>query len=71
MRTEVDFRFVFVTQLHFRVDETPGAGWNLSRTAIESLASAMIVFCLCDFWRLIVGGIKVQGVESDKVPFVY
>lgn len=39
------------------------------RAAIDSLASAMIVFILCDFWRLIVGGIG--NVNAEKIPFIY
>eukprot|EP01111_Echinosteliopsis_oligospora_P009431 TRINITY_DN2760_c0_g1_i1.p1 TRINITY_DN2760_c0_g1~~TRINITY_DN2760_c0_g1_i1.p1 ORF type:complete len:143 (+),score=16.91 TRINITY_DN2760_c0_g1_i1:232-660(+) len=60
--------FVISFPMFARVEET-GDKWSLARTAIDSLGSAMIVFCLCDFWRLIVGGLG--SIDSSKMPFVY
>lgn len=63
--------FVVSFPMFTRIDETGDSQqWNLSRTSLESLGSAMIVFILCDFWRLLIGGLKLQGVNADDVPFI-
>ena len=41
-----------------RMGEEPAAGkagdpWPLSRVVIDALAACMVIFCLCDFWRLV------------------
>jgi len=48
---------------------------TLFQTILESFASCMIVFCLCDFWRLFMGGRMGKGVDiatknaSSSLPF--
>ncbi|GAM20056.1 hypothetical protein SAMD00019534_032310 [Acytostelium subglobosum LB1] len=62
--------FVISFPMFTRIDETnDGQKWTLTRTALESLASAMIVFILCDFWRLIVGGLTGDPAAIIK-PFL-
>jgi len=61
--------FVIAFPMFARVDEHVGESWSLSKTAIDSLASAMIVFILCDFWRLAIGGIG--NPNADTIPFIY
>jgi len=62
--------FIISFPMYARIDETGpqrNEKWSVSRTAIDSLASAMIVFCLCDFWRLIIGSIIGN---TDSIPFL-
>jgi cycloeucalenol cycloisomerase len=56
--------------MFFRLDEERGESWTLFRTACESLASAMVVFILCDFWRLTIGNI-LADVPYERMPFIY
>ncbi|KYQ90318.1 Cycloeucalenol cycloisomerase [Tieghemostelium lacteum] len=61
--------FVISFPMFARIDETPNEPrWSLSRTALEALGSAMIVFILCDFWRLIIGGLSAS--PSLSIPFL-
>jgi len=62
--------FVIAFPFFARVDENIGERWILSKTAIDSLAASMIVFILCDFWRLAMGGIGMHGVNLESVPFL-
>jgi cycloeucalenol cycloisomerase len=55
--------------MFFRLDENAGENWDLSKTAIDSLGSAMTVFIFCDFWRLTVGNIN-SDLPADKIPFI-
>eukprot|EP00026_Physarum_polycephalum_P003552 Phypoly_transcript_03565.p1 GENE.Phypoly_transcript_03565~~Phypoly_transcript_03565.p1 ORF type:complete len:322 (+),score=42.13 Phypoly_transcript_03565:311-1276(+) len=63
--------FIISFPMFTRIDET-GDKWNLSRASLESLGSAMIVFILCDFWRLLVGGLSVPGATptTSSLPFL-
>ncbi|EGG13673.1 Cycloeucalenol cycloisomerase [Cavenderia fasciculata] len=61
--------FVVSFPMFARIDETDGEKWTLSRTALESLGSAMIVFTLCDFWRLLVGALTGDPAAQTK-PFL-
>eukprot|EP01132_Coremiostelium_polycephalum_P002743 gene2743-3406_t len=64
--------FIISFPMFTRIDETgkdKNEKWNLSRTALESLGSAMIVFTLCDFWRLIIGGISINA-KAGSIPFL-
>jgi len=44
------------------LDEDPAKPWTLSQAAIDAFAAAMIVFILCDFWRLFIG--RLPGVPE-------
>lgn len=44
------------------IDENPAKPWSLSRTVIDSFGAAMVVFLLCDFWRLVIG--RLPGVPE-------
>jgi len=63
--------FIVSFPVFYTLDEfksTKGS-WDLSYTSISSLAAAMVVFTLCDFWRLIIG--KVDGsMASSGLPFL-
>ncbi|EFA75448.1 Cycloeucalenol cycloisomerase [Heterostelium album PN500] len=62
--------FVVSFPMFTRIDETnDGQKWSLSRSALEALGSAMIVFILCDFWRLIIGSITGDTAAQAK-PFL-
>ncbi|KAN0027661.1 hypothetical protein ACTFIU_010634 [Dictyostelium citrinum] len=57
--------FVISFPMFARIDETGpkhNEKWNISRTALEGLGSAMIVFILCDFWRLAIGSLNGESV---------
>jgi len=62
--------FIISFPMFTRIDEGASENWTLSRTAIEALASAMIVFILVDFWRLAIGGLKLGTVDSKGLPFL-
>jgi len=62
--------FVVGFPMFLRLDEKIGSFWSLSRTALDALASAMIVFILCDFWRLIVGQISPGNAKSGTLPIL-
>ena len=47
-----------------RMDEDPRRPWTVAEAALDSLAAAMIVFILCDFWRLYIG--RLPGVQGPK-----
>eukprot|EP01133_Synstelium_polycarpum_P017460 gene17460-20834_t len=61
--------FVVSFPMFTRIDETGDGKWSLGRTALESLGSAMIVFILCDFWRLIIGALTNDPAAST-IPFL-
>jgi hypothetical protein len=52
---------------YFRLDEEPSTNWTLGEANVDSLAAAMIVFILCDFWRLFIG--SIEGNPTD-LPFL-
>mmetsp|Transcript_26971 Transcript_26971/g.46495 ORF Transcript_26971/g.46495 Transcript_26971/m.46495 type:complete len:279 (+) Transcript_26971:62-898(+) len=54
--------FIVSFPMFYRLDEEVGDNWSLSKTALDSFACCMIVTCLLDFWRLVIGGIV------DDVP---
>ena len=47
----------------------PEFDWSLDRVAVDSLGACMLVTCLLDFWRLLVGGHSGAAVKSC-VPFL-
>lgn len=49
--------FIVSYPMFIRLDENPKDPWSLSRTAIDSLAAAMLVTIILDFWRLLIGPI--------------
>jgi cycloeucalenol cycloisomerase len=60
--------FVISFPMFIRLDERPGECWTPFQSAMESLASAMTVFILCDFWRLIIGHIHTDS--ATKLPWM-
>ncbi len=52
------------------MDEKIGESWDNVKTAVDSLAAGMLVFILCDFWRLAIGGIDPE-IKSECIPYVY
>lgn len=61
--------FIVSFPMFFRLDEEVGSRWDWSKSLIDSLAAAMIVFTLCDFWRLAIGNI-IPGKAVDTLPFL-
>jgi cycloeucalenol cycloisomerase len=49
--------FIVSFPMVYRMDENIEENWSVSRTCIEALATGMMVFCLLDFWTLIIGPI--------------
>ncbi len=48
--------FIVGFPMHYRLDEKPGKPWSVWDSAKDSFAASMIVFCLLDLWRLVIGG---------------
>jgi cycloeucalenol cycloisomerase len=61
--------FIVSFPMFIRLDEDKQIRWDWSKTLIDSLAAAMIVFTLCDFWRLIIGNIN-PGKSVNTLPFL-
>jgi hypothetical protein len=59
-----------LSNFFFRLDEKAGESWDNVKTAVDSLAAGMLVFILCDFWRLAIGGIDPE-IRAECVPYVY
>lgn len=60
--------FIVSFPMYFRMEEQ-GAKWTWKQALLDGLAAAMIVFILCDFWRLIIGNI-LTDVSVDTLPFL-
>jgi cycloeucalenol cycloisomerase len=58
--------FVISFPLFKRIDED--SKWSLERVSIESLAAGMLVLCLFDFWRIIIG--PLNNVNVSEIPFI-
>lgn len=66
--------FIPTFPMFLRVDEEEGENWSLWRVAVDALAGCMIVFILCDFWRLGMSDVMeelVHGINATRTPFVY
>eukprot|EP00741_Cyanophora_paradoxa_P013611 tig00020703_g13140.t1 len=62
--------FIVSFPMFIRLDERPGECWTISQTAIDSFACCMIVTCILDAWRLVVGGIVPSARIKHCLPFV-
>jgi len=55
--------------LYARLDEEAGDKWDLMRSVIDSLAAAMTVTILLDFWRLLLPSIDGSALKWDGIPY--
>jgi len=55
--------------MFYRLDEEAGDKWDLMRSVIDSLAAAMTVTILLDFWRLLLPSIDGSALKWDGIPY--
>ncbi|PON77334.1 Cycloeucalenol cycloisomerase [Parasponia andersonii] len=61
--------FIVSFPMFLRIDEKPGAPWDLPRVAIDALGAAMLVTIILDLWRIFLGPIvPIQDTKQCLQP---